>query len=171
MFPWIGKPGTACADNEIHARPERCRTAPRCPRLSSLDALLTATALIEAGAGVALLILPSRAVELLLGAPLEAPDAFTVARVGGTALLTLGAAAWLARGDTQSRAARGLVSAMVIYNLGVALILGAAGIRSERVGAVLWPAVVLHTAMTIWCIMSLRHPSIAEDSGNLRQQL
>jgi hypothetical protein len=118
--------------------------------------------LIEAGAWVALLFLPSRAVELLLGAPLESSDASTVARVAGTALLTLGAACWLARGDGESRAARGLVSAMVIYNLGVAPILGAAGIRSKRVGVVLWPAVVLHTVMTIWCIMSLWHPRIAE---------
>jgi hypothetical protein len=132
---------------------------------SSVDALQTATAAIEAGAGLALLILPSRAVEFLLGAPLESSDAATVARVGGAALLTLGAAFWLARGDVQSRAARGLVSAMVIYNLGVAVILGAAGIRSVRVGVVLWPAVVLHTAMTIWCIISLRYqasPSIAK---------
>jgi hypothetical protein len=138
---------------------------------SSAEALLIATTVIEAGAGLALLSFPSRAVELLLGAPLESADALTVARVGGTALLTLGAASWLARGDTQSRAARGLVAAMVLYNLGVALVLGAFGIHSERVGIALWPAVVLHTAMTVWCIMSLRYPSFAERLGNLRQQL
>ena len=44
---------------------------------------------------------------------------------------------------------------MVIYNLGVAVILGIAGIRSPPVGVVLWPAVMLHAAMTIWCIASL----------------
>jgi hypothetical protein len=59
---------------------------------------------------------------------------------------------------------------MVIYNLGVALILGAAGIRSQPVGIVLWPAVSVHVAMTIWCIMSLRYPTIAERPGNLRQK-
>jgi hypothetical protein len=132
---------------------------------SSVDALQTATAVIEAGAGLALLCFPSAAVALLLGAPLEASAGLTVARVGGAALLTLGAAFWLARGDTQSRAARGLVAAMVLYNLGVAIILGAAGIRSQPVGIVLWPAVVLHAAMTIWCIMSLRYLSIAERLG------
>ena len=132
---------------------------------SSVDALQSATAVIEAGAGLALLSFPSAAVALLLGAPLETPAGLTVARVGGAALLTLGAAFWLARGDTQSRAARGLVAAMVLYNLGVAIILGAAGIRSQPVGIVLWPAVVLHAAMTIWCIMSLRYLSIAERLG------
>jgi len=131
----------------------------------SVDALQTATALTELGAGLALLSFPSAAVTLLLGAPLEAPAALTVARVAGAALLTLGAAFWLARGDTRSRAARGMVAAMVLYNLGAAIILGAAGIRSQPVGLVLWPAVVLHAAMTIWCIMSLRYLSIAERLG------
>jgi hypothetical protein len=123
---------------------------------SSSDALQIATAVIEAGAGLALLGIPSRAAELLLGAPLEAPDAFVLARVGGTALLTLGVASWLARGDTRSRAARGLVAAMILYNLGVALVLAVAGVRSEQIGVALWPAVVLHSAMTVWCIMNLR---------------
>ena len=44
---------------------------------------------------------------------------------------------------------------MVLYNLGVAVILGAAGIRSQAVGIALWPAVMLHAAMTVWCIASL----------------
>ena len=131
---------------------------------SFVDALQAATALIEAGAGLALLSVPSRAAKLLMGAPLEAPAAFTVARVGGAGLLTLGAAFWLARGDTQSRAAKGSIGAMVIYNVAVVLILGIAGIRTERVGVLLWPAVVLHTAMTIWCVLSLRYWNDAERS-------
>jgi len=122
---------------------------------------------IEAGAGLALLFLPTTAVDLLLGAPLEGPAALAAARVAGVALLTLGVAFWLARGDTQSRAARGLVEALVIYNIGVALILGAAGFRSQPAGVVLWPAaVVLHAAMAIWCIVSLRHLSVARIDGN-----
>jgi hypothetical protein len=92
---------------------------------------------IEAGAGLALLCVPSAAVQILLGAPFDAPDALAVARVGGAALLALGVACWLARGDTKSRAERGLIAAMVIYNLGVALILADVGIRSSPVGFVL----------------------------------
>jgi hypothetical protein len=120
-----------------------------------VEALLTATAVIEAGAGLALLSVPSAAAKLLLGAPLEAPDAITIARLGGAGLLTLGVAFWLARGDSRSRAARGLVAAVAIYNLGAVLILGAAGLRSQSVGIALWPAVVLHAVMTAWCIASL----------------
>jgi hypothetical protein len=101
---------------------------------------------------------------LLVGAPLEVPSALTVARVAGAALLTLGVACWLARNDTQSRAARGLVAAMVLYNLGVAVILGTVGIQLQPVGVALWPAVVLHAAMTVWCILSLlsEKPAIVE---------
>jgi hypothetical protein len=122
---------------------------------SSVGALLTATAVIELGAGLALLSCPSATVVLLAGAPLETPAALTAARVAGAALLTLGVACWLARDDTQSRAASGLIAAMVLYNLGVAFILGTAGIRSQPVGVALWPAVVLHAVMAVWCIGSL----------------
>jgi len=122
---------------------------------SSGSTLQTATTVIEAGAGLALLCFPSVTVALLLGAPPEAPDALTVARVAGAALLALGVAFWLARGDSQSRAARGLVAAMVLYNLGVVVILVGAGIRPQPVGIALWLAVVLHAAMTVWCIVSL----------------
>jgi hypothetical protein len=136
---------------------------------SSVYALQSASAVIEAGAGVALLSFPSDAARLLLGAPLDAPDALTVARIGGMALLTLGVAFWLARGDAQSRAAKGLIAAMVLYNLGAAVILAAVGIGSTRVGGALWPAVVLHAAMTAWCIMTVRYLSHAQDPENFHQ--
>jgi len=122
---------------------------------SPASSLYTTTAVIELGAGLALLGCPSATVMLLAGAPLETSAALTAARVAGAALLTLGVACWLARDDTQSLAARGLIAAMVLYNLGVAVILGVAGIRSQPVGVALWPAFVLHATMTAWCIGSL----------------
>jgi hypothetical protein len=120
-----------------------------------VKSLYTVMAVMELGAGLALLCCPSVTAALLLGAPLEAPAALTVGRVGGAGLLALGVACWLARDDTQSRAARGLVSAMVLYNLGAVVILGAAGVGSPPVGVALWPVVILHATMTIWCIMHL----------------
>src|SRR5260221_8008382 len=122
--------------------------------------LLIVTALIEFGAGVALLCCPSFVVNLLLGSPLDAPAAVTLGRLAGAALFSLGAACWRASGDTKNRAARGLVGAMTLYNFGAVAILGVAGIRSQTVGIALWPAVVLHAAMTVWCITSLlRRPA------------
>jgi hypothetical protein len=45
---------------------------------------------------------------------------------------------------------------MVLYNLGAVVILGAAGLQSQSVGIALWPAVVLHAAMAVWCIVCLQ---------------
>jgi len=118
--------------------------------------LQIASAMIELGAGLALLCCPSAAATLLVGAPLEGPVALTVARVCGAALLTLGVACWLARGDTQSRAARGLIAAMSIYNVAVVAVLAFAAIGMGLHGVALWPAVVLHGVMGVWCVACLR---------------
>jgi hypothetical protein len=40
------------------------------------------------------------------------------------------------------------ISAMLLYNLGAAAILGVAGIRSQPVSIALWPAVVLNAGIT-----------------------
>jgi len=119
--------------------------------------LHTVTAVIELGAGLALLCCPSATVTLLVGgAPLEAPaPALTVARVGGAGLLALGVACWLARGDTQSRAARGLVAAILLYDVAAAAVLAFAGIGFGLHGVALWPAVVLHAVMAVWCVSCL----------------
>jgi hypothetical protein len=120
-----------------------------------MNLLLKLTAIIEAATGFGLIVIPSFVVRLLLGSPLDTSAAVTLGRVAGAALLALGVACWLAQYDAQSRAARGLVSAIVLYNLGAVVILGAAGIRSQPVGIALWPAVILHAVMTIWCVTSL----------------
>jgi hypothetical protein len=117
--------------------------------------LLIVTALLEAGVGVALLAFPSATVLLLLAAPLEASAAVTLGRVAGAALLALGVANWLAQFDERSDAARGLVVAMVVYNLGAVAILGTAGILSQPVGIALWPGVAVHAAMAVWCVLCL----------------
>jgi len=68
----------------------------------SMKMLHTVTAVIELGAGLALLCFSSTTVALLLGSPLDAPNALTVARVGGAGLISLGITCWLARDDSQA---------------------------------------------------------------------
>jgi hypothetical protein len=118
--------------------------------------LLTLTAVIELGAGLAFVVLPSIAIVLLLGSSLETSAAVTIGRLAGAALLALGVACWLARFDSQSRAATGLVAAMLVYNLAAVVLLAWAGIGSGLIGVALWPAVVLHATMAVWCAASLR---------------
>jgi len=117
--------------------------------------LLTVTTVFEAGAGAALIALPSATATLLIGAPLSEPVALSVARVGGTGLLALAVACWCARVDAQSRAARGLVAGMLLYNLGTVVILVVAGLQPRPAGVALWPTVALHIAMAVWCIARL----------------
>ena len=129
--------------------------------------LLVVTAVLEGGTGLGLLVVPEVIARVLLGAALEAPAVLTVARVAGAALLALGVACWLAAFDPQSCAARGVVSAMVIYNLAAAIILGVAGIQSARTGIGLWPAVILHVTMTVWCFIKLVQPRQSLRQGRL----
>jgi len=118
--------------------------------------LLIVTAVIEAATGVALLLSPPLPVSLLLGASLDTPTGLVVGRVAGAALLSLGIACWLARNDEQSRAATGLIAAMLLYNTAVAAVLVYAGIGLRLAGVGTWPAVLLHAALAVWCLACLR---------------
>ena len=118
--------------------------------------LLTLTTVIEVGAGLVLVALPSLPVKLLFGSSLDTSTSLTVGRWAGAALLAMGVACWLARDDGQNRAATGLVAAMLLYNLAVVLLFAYAGLGSGPVGVALWPAVILHAAMALWCIACLR---------------
>ena len=129
-----------------------------------MKVLLAATALIELGAGVALLAVPSLAVRLLFASLLDAPAAVALGRLAGAALFSLGVACWLARGDAPSRAARGLTTAMLRYNLAAVGVLSIAGVGIKTVGVALWPAVILHAAMTVWCLACLRRGPLAQSS-------
>ena len=114
------------------------------------------TALAEAGVGLTLLLSPPFVAGLLLGASLDAPAALIVGRIAGAALLSLGGACWLARDDGPSRAGRGLVAAMLLYNSVAVAVLATAGAGASLVGLLTWPAVALHAALAVWCIACLR---------------
>ena len=121
-----------------------------------MKSLLIVTAAIETATGVALLGMPLLVVSLLLGGLLATPAALVVTRVAGAALLSLGLACWLARDDGQSRAARGLIAAMLLYNAGAVTVLAYAGVGMGLSGIGLWPAVLLHAALAVWCVVCLR---------------
>ena len=117
--------------------------------------LLIAAAVIEGVFGLLLIALPARAVNLVLGVALSAPVELVLAQMSGAALLALGVACWLAHNDGKSDAALGLVGGMVVYNAGVAIILISAALGPGLAGILLWPAVVLHVTMTVWCALLL----------------
>jgi hypothetical protein len=118
--------------------------------------LLTITAALEAGTGVALVVAPSSVVLMLLGSPLDAPASLVIGRVLGAALFSLGAACWGARVEPQGRTAAGLIAAVLLYNIAVVSLLGYARFGSGMSGVGLRPAVVLHSALAVWCVACLR---------------
>ena len=121
-----------------------------------MKSLLVVSAWLETITGVALIVSPAAPVSLLLGAALDTPVGVVLARLAGAALLALGLACWLARGDGRSPAARGLVVAMLFYDLAAAAMLLYAGLGLLLSGVGLWPAVLLHLVLAVWCTRCLR---------------
>ena len=120
-----------------------------------MKALLTVTAIIEAGAGLALAGVPSTTAALLFGTPLDSAAAAGLARIGGTAILALSIICWLARSDTPGPVGRSLIVAMLFYNFAVVGMLASAGFGQGPHGMLLWPAVIFHMAMGGWCVATL----------------
>jgi hypothetical protein len=117
--------------------------------------LLIVTVLAETPIGLMLLLSPSLVAGLLLAAFLDAP-ALIVGRIAGAALLSLSVACWMARDDGPSRALRGLIAALLLYNCAALAVLAHAGAVMGLVGVLLWPAVALHAARAVWCFASCR---------------
>jgi hypothetical protein len=107
---------------------------------------IAVAAAIEAGTGLVLVSFPSLFVRLLLGA--ELPElGQIVGRLAGFALIALVLACW-PRAGTEGTAASSL-RALLVFSVLVALYLIYLGIGGRFVGPILWPAVVLHSAVAI----------------------
>jgi len=120
-----------------------------------MKSLLIVTAVLEAATGVALLAAPALIVSILLASALDAPASIFAARLAGAALLSLGIACWLASRDTKSRAGRGVVTAMLSYNVLAVALLVYAGLGAGMAGIGLWPAVLVHLGLAAWCATGL----------------
>ena len=116
--------------------------------------LLTITAIIEVFTGIVLLIIPPAAVSLLLGDSLTEQSRILLDRMCGIALISLSVACWMARRNPQSSAT--MIRALVLYNFGAAMLLLYAGAFGHFSGIGLWPTVLLHIALLVWCFQSLR---------------
>jgi hypothetical protein len=117
--------------------------------------LLVIAAVIEASAGLALIVLPTVAVSLLLGVPLDTPAGLVAGRIAGAALVALAIACWQARNGERGSPSTGVVEAMLFYNFAAAMVLVYAGIRLDLHSALLWPAIVLHFCIGVWCLLNL----------------
>jgi hypothetical protein len=120
-----------------------------------MTAVQNVATVVEAGAGLALLGLPSVTASLLFGTSLDSSAAVSLARVGGAAIIALAIVILLARRDVDGPASQGVVVALLFYNPAVAGVLAFAGFGHDLHGILLWPAVAFHIAMAAWCVVTL----------------
>ncbi len=117
-----------------------------------MKSLLIVTALIEGLTGLAIAISPSYIASILLGTSLTDPSAILIARLAGSALITIAIACWLSGSDSHSSI---MVKAMIVYNIFSITLLVYAVLFEKISGPGLWPAVLLHLGLLIWCLSSL----------------
>jgi hypothetical protein len=104
-----------------------------------LKALFLITAVVEDVTELSALALPTIVLTALLGIQPATVEMLFVGRIAGAALLTTGVAGFLARIDATLPAQRELLTGVL-----------------RMAGLALWPAVVLHTLLGIWCVLGLQ---------------
>ena len=114
--------------------------------------LLTITAIFEGITGLALLSVPSLFVMLLLGDNLVESGGIMIGRLAGVALITLAIICWFYRKVPDALV---IVRAMLLYNVAASALLVYASLIGFS-GMGLWPAVLLHIGLALWCIQSLK---------------
>ena len=118
--------------------------------------LFIATALLEIGSGLVTLFLPSVAIWLLFGVNTTSPELLATGRLYGAALLAIGVACWCIRDEKASRSLRAVLCGMLTYNVGACSVLPLVAMLEGISGALLWPATLLHAALTVWCVSVIR---------------
>lgn len=98
-----------------------------------------------------MLLMPAFFASSLFGAPIDTPTGFAAGRIAGAALLALGIACWNARDGERNGPAAGVVVAILFYNFAAVAVLVWAGIRLGLLGPLLWPTILLHLALGLWC--------------------
>lgn len=124
------------------------------------ESLLKVSAAVETAAGVSLLAVPSTLVGILIGGTLDTSAAIAVARLAGAALMTLGVICWFASRDSASRAAAGVVAALLFYNTAAIGVLLYARLGLDLNGMGIWPAIALHAGLAAWCLARVRRAAV-----------
>jgi hypothetical protein len=105
--------------------------------------LFVASSVEASATGLLLILLPSLFAQLIFGA--ELPEAgIALGRLAGIALLTIGLACWP---NTRATDEKGMVRALLTYNVLATVFLGYLGIASDLRGILLWPAVAIHATL------------------------
>lgn len=115
-------------------------------RLINQRRILGFAAVVEAGTGLLLILVPAFVVALLLGSS-TFPTGMAIARLAGFALLALALASWPGRQRAESGSPA--LWGMLVYNTLVALYLAHLGAYRHVGGLLLWPAVAVHAIVAL----------------------
>jgi hypothetical protein len=118
-----------------------------------LQKIIAFSAVIEFCTGLLLIIDPALVVSLLLGADISGVAIF-LGQFFGIGLLALGLACWPGKLSVANHASP--FRALLVYNLLVALYLAYLNLHLQMAGMLLWPAVVLHGAVALALIWTLK---------------
>ena len=118
-----------------------------------MKTLLKVISAFEGLTGIGLLFAPSLVVSILLGASLDGPATILLSRITGTALISLAIICWLSSAGSN---AREVVIAMLFYNVVATglLLYAVLGVALSGIG--IWPAVLTHAGLSLWCALSFR---------------
>lgn len=125
---------------------------------------LLVTALGEGVTGLALLLGPSLPLMLLLGVQNAGAETLLITRVAGTALLAIGVMSSLAAHDSGSPALQALLAGILLYDVAVAVVLGYGAVGLSLAGDLLWPVVLAHLALALWCLLCIRAMAAAKSA-------
>jgi hypothetical protein len=130
-----------------------------------MKTLLSVKATVEIFAGLAFTFFPSWVFSLLFGERFDSSQGIRASHIIGAALATLGVACWLARNDSRSHAAAGLIVALLLYDVAFVFILVSAYFGAGIAGVTLWPVVVLHSGLAICSLLCLRKDPAVVGAG------
>ncbi len=111
------------------------------------------------GGGLLMAVFPSFLWKNVLATTLSTLAELTLSRIAGVAVVTLATSWWVARNDEQSHTLRGVVGGMVVFNAGVVIALGYAGVILRLSTILLWPFILIHLALAVWCFIRLLNKS------------
>lgn len=117
--------------------------------------LLGVTAIVEEFAGLVFEVAPSQLTGLLFSTSLSTPVELIYARSFGVALLALAVACWFTRKHEPSQMLRGVVGGVLVFDPGIVMILSYANIVLGLSSTFLWPFILVHLALAIWCSIGL----------------
>ena len=121
---------------------------------------LLVTAIIEILTGLVLLILPNLPLSLLLGIGQPTPEVSVLARWIGAALLAIGVTCSMTQSDVGGIWRRGVVVGALVYDVAAAMLFIYTAVFLSLSGPALWPAAILHIALTVWAVLCLTSNSM-----------